>query len=108
MTGQSMATIEIQMRRAWARLSPETRRKVARCIGSAALRRTQVTTAVRSRMKGRTMPAPHTVHERTFASAALGRTMPYTLLLPAGYAADAAARYPVLYLLHGAWSNHTE
>lgn len=96
------------MRRAWKRLSPRTRRKVARWAGSAALRRTQLTTAVRGRMKGQTMPAPHTVHERTFASAALGRTMPYSLLLPAGYGADAAARYPVLYLLHGAWSNHTE
>lgn len=54
------------------------------------------------------MAAPRTIQERTFTSAALGRTMPYTLLLPAGYAADAGARYPVLYLLHGAWSNHTE
>jgi putative tributyrin esterase len=63
---------------------------------------------VRSRMKGRTMPAPHTIHERAFSSAALGRTMPYTILLPAGYTADTAAHYPVLYLLHGAWSNHTE
>lgn len=54
------------------------------------------------------MPAPHTIHEREFASAALGRMMPYTLLLPAGYEVGAEARYPVLYLLHGAWSNHTE
>ena len=54
------------------------------------------------------MPAPHTIHERTFASTALGRTMPYTLLLPAGYEAEPERRYPVLYLLHGAWSGHTE
>lgn len=54
------------------------------------------------------MHAPHTIHERIFASAALGRAMPYTLLLPAGYDTETEERYPVLYLLHGAWSNHTE
>ncbi|MGI8857642.1 MAG: alpha/beta hydrolase [Thermomicrobiales bacterium] len=54
------------------------------------------------------MPAPQTIHERQFASDALGRTMPYTLLLPAGYETEPEARYPVLYLLHGAWSSHTE
>ena len=54
------------------------------------------------------MPAPHSIHERAFHSAALNRTMPYTILLPTGYDAASAARYPVLYLLHGAWSNHTE
>ena len=35
-----------------------------------------------------------------FASAALGRDMPYRVLLPAGYDSS-ARRYPVLYLLHG-------
>lgn len=102
------AAIEIQMRRAWERLSPGTRRRLVRWSGGAALRRAQLTTNVRSRVKGRTMPAPHTIHERTFASAAIGRTMPYTLLLPAGYDAAGDTRYPVLYLLHGAWSNHAE
>jgi len=46
-----------------------------------------------------------TVRERLrFSSAALGgRPESYTIYLPAGYAdpANAAARYPVLYLLHG-------
>lgn len=100
--------IESRMRRAWERLSPETRRRLIRWSGSAALRRAQLTTNVRSRVKGCTKTAPHTIHERTFRSAALGRAMPYTLLLPAGYDATGAARYPVLYLLHGAWSNHAE
>lgn len=100
--------IEIQLRRAWGRLSPETRRRLAYWAGHTALRRAQLATTVRGRVKGRTMPAPHTIHARTFASAALGRTMPYTLLLPAGYEAAGEARYPVLYLLHGAWSSHTE
>lgn len=100
--------IEIQMRRAWDRLPPETRRRLVRWSGGAALRRAQLTTNVRSRVKGRTMSAPHTIHERTFQSVALGRTMPYTILLPPGYDVNGDARYPVLYLLHGAWSNHTE
>lgn len=39
---------------------------------------------------------------RTFYSAALDRTMPYSLYLPPGYtAAPATECYPVLYLLHG-------
>ena len=100
--------IEIHMRRAWEQLSPETRRRFVRLSGGAALRRAQLTTNVRSRVKGRAMSAPHTIHERTFASAAIGRTMPYTLLLPADYDARGDTRYPVRYLLHGAWSNHAE
>lgn len=102
------ATIEIRMRRAWERLSPETRRRLVRWSGGAALRRAQLRTNVRSRVKGRAMLAPHTIHERTFVSAAIGRAMPYTLLLPTGYDAAGEMRYPVLYLLHGAWSNHAE
>lgn len=101
-------SIEIHMRRAWERLSPATRRRLVRWSGSAALRYAQLTTNLRSSVKGRTMPAPHTIHERAFASAALGRTMPYTILLPDGYDAAGDTRYPVLYLLHGAWSNHAE
>ncbi|MDQ2783712.1 MAG: esterase family protein [Chloroflexota bacterium] len=96
------------MRQEWERLSPETRRRVVGIIGSIALRRTQLAILLRSSVKGHTMSAPHTIHERTFQSAALDRAMPYTILLPAGYDADGDARYPVLYLLHGAWSNHTE
>ncbi len=101
-------SIEIQMRRAWERLSPTTRRRLVRWSGGVALRYAQLTTNLRGRVKGGAMSAPHTIHERTFASTALGRTMPYTILLPAGYDADGDRRYPVLYLLHGAWSNHAE
>lgn len=36
-----------------------------------------------------------------FASATLGRTMPYYIILPQGYDDNQAARYPVLYFLHG-------
>ncbi len=100
--------IEIQMRRAWKRLSPEARRWLARVAGHVALRRAQLTVTIRGKVKGRTMPTPHTIHIRSFRSVALGRTMPYTLLLPAGYDAAGGTHYPVLYLLHGAWSNHTE
>jgi S-formylglutathione hydrolase FrmB len=44
--------------------------------------------------------APARVEEPTFASRALGRKAPYSVLLPPGYD-DGAARYPVLYMLHG-------
>ena len=37
----------------------------------------------------------------SFHSAALGQTMNYQVLLPAGYAESGTQRYPVLYLLHG-------
>ncbi|HEY8291424.1 MAG TPA: alpha/beta hydrolase-fold protein, partial [Thermomicrobiales bacterium] len=103
-----VAAIEHRIWRAWARLPPEKRRRIVRAVGQAALRRAQLAVMMRGILKGRTMPAPHTIHERTFASAALGRTMPYTILLPAGYDAAGETRYPVLYLLHGAWSNYTE
>src|SRR5437016_5662486 len=37
----------------------------------------------------------------SFRSAALGEELAYFVYLPAGYAASNAARFPVLYLLHG-------
>ncbi len=40
------------------------------------------------------------VEDRTFESKALGRSMTYRVLLPAGYPFS-TQRYPVLYLLHG-------
>ena len=43
---------------------------------------------------------PSRLHEESFHSAALGRTMKYRVLLPQGYDAS-LQRYPVLYLLHG-------
>ena len=51
-------------------------------------------------------PAPVTlaltgeVRTREFASASLGRTMPYNIYLPPGYA-KSAREYPTVYLLHG-------
>ncbi|GAB5521249.1 MAG: alpha/beta hydrolase family protein [Rhodothermales bacterium] len=48
-----------------------------------------------------------TVQTVAFKSSAVGYTMKYNILLPAGYAAN-KTRYPVLYLLHGAGSNYTE
>jgi S-formylglutathione hydrolase FrmB len=43
---------------------------------------------------------PVNVREYTIRSGALGRTLPYRVILPAGYETS-TARYPVLYLLHG-------
>jgi enterochelin esterase-like enzyme len=37
----------------------------------------------------------------SFHSAALGQSMAYQVILPAGYAESGTQRYPVLYLLHG-------
>lgn len=45
-------------------------------------------------------PDPDTVDQRSFVSAALGREMPYTVVLPTSYR-KGQRRYPVLYLLHG-------
>jgi S-formylglutathione hydrolase FrmB len=44
----------------------------------------------------------------TFASAALRRTMPYTVYLPPGYDAAADVRYPTLYMLHGGSGTNRE
>ncbi|HEX7287034.1 MAG TPA: alpha/beta hydrolase-fold protein [Candidatus Angelobacter sp.] len=46
-------------------------------------------------------------HDVSFHSASLGRDMQYRVLLPAGYERN-ALRYPVLYLLHGAWGGFTD
>ena len=57
---------------------------------------------------GREGPERPTVDVRTFRSAALGQDRQYVVLLPAGYAAAAPRRYPVLYLLHGKSGDHTD
>jgi S-formylglutathione hydrolase FrmB len=57
---------------------------------------------------GREGPERPTVDVRTFRSAALGQDRQYAVLLPAGYAAAAPRRYPVLYLLHGKSGDHTD
>lgn len=96
-----------RLRAAWGWLSPETRRWLRRGAGAARIRRAQLAGAARARLHREAAPVPHAIHARAFDSAALGRRMPYTLLLPHGYGADEAARFPVLYLLHGANSDHT-
>ena len=42
-----------------------------------------------------------------FASRLMGRPMTYRVILPHGYMADKARRYPVIYLLHGLWGSFT-
>ncbi|TMC69794.1 MAG: hypothetical protein E6J13_10525 [Chloroflexi bacterium] len=44
----------------------------------------------------------------SFPSAVLGRTMPYSIYLPADYDADPTVRFPTLYLLHGAGGSNQE
>lgn len=51
--------------------------------------------------------AVSSVERHTFASAALGRAMPYYVYLPPGYE-EAALRYPVLYMLHGMGGSYEE
>jgi enterochelin esterase-like enzyme len=48
------------------------------------------------------------VIERTVWSDSLGRDMPLTVYLPPGYQANPAARYPVLYMLHGLGGDHQD
>ncbi len=89
----------------WVRVPPLTRRQLGLWTGALALRRVQILTEW-YRKKGALMAAPHTIHDGTFMSEAVGRALPYTILLPADF--DTAARYPVLYLLHGAYGHHTD
>jgi len=53
------------------------------------------------------LAAVSSVQRRTFASAALGRTMPYYAYLPPGYE-ETGRSYPVLYLLHGMGGSYEE
>jgi enterochelin esterase-like enzyme len=52
-------------------------------------------------------PSASQVLNRTLASAALGREMPYFIYLPVGYT-ESGLRYPVLYMLHGHGGSNTE
>ena len=47
------------------------------------------------------IPSAGTMTASTFQSAALGEALSYWIYLPAVYATSPAARFPVLYLLHG-------
>jgi enterochelin esterase-like enzyme len=49
-----------------------------------------------------------TLQQRTFTSAALGRAMPYTVIVPPGYDPSGTTRYPALYLLHGMSGSNSE
>jgi enterochelin esterase-like enzyme len=51
---------------------------------------------------------PPYIEKRTFRSAALDRDMPYYIYLPPGYDTDPAARWPVLYMLHGMQGTYNE
>jgi S-formylglutathione hydrolase FrmB len=55
---------------------------------------------------GTTHPSAR-LQELTFSTAALGGQTKVRVLLPSGYDAAPRARYPVLYLLHGAGENQT-
>jgi len=70
-----------------------------------ALRRAQWANEIQIRREA-LMPAPHVIERGVFTSDAVPRTLPYSILLPHGF--DAATRYPVLYLLHGAYGHHTD
>ena len=48
------------------------------------------------------------IHDVTFRSAALNGTVHSDVLLPAGYDATGATRYPVLFLLHGHGGHYTD
>lgn len=54
-----------------------------------------------------TPPSTSRIVRDTMQSAVLGRSMPITIYLPAGYDSSSQRRYPVHYLLHGlAGTNH--
>lgn len=55
----------------------------------------------------RPLAAVSSVERHTFASTALGRTMPYYAYLPPGYE-ESGRRYPVLYMLHGMGGSYEE
>ncbi len=67
----------------------------------------QVNTAVTAPAAPVAHASPVFVRDATFQSAALGRTMKYRIILPAGYETS-ARRYPVLYLLHGLTGDYTD
>ncbi|MGH9411948.1 MAG: alpha/beta hydrolase [Vicinamibacterales bacterium] len=52
-------------------------------------------------------PTPKHFVDDSVQSAAVGRTLPYRVLLPGGYARS-RGRYPVLYLLHGLGGDHLD
>lgn len=43
-----------------------------------------------------------------FESKLIGKTLPYTVILPAGYHKSSTTRYPVLYLLHGLGGHYSD
>jgi enterochelin esterase-like enzyme len=51
---------------------------------------------------------PAGVEHHTFPSASMSCEVGYTIMLPPGYADDAAKRYPVIYYLHGRGGTETD
>ena len=56
---------------------------------------------------GASTPTTPDLQTLEFTSQALGRTMPYSIYLPPGYATS-TKRYPVLYMLHGMGGSNQE
>jgi S-formylglutathione hydrolase FrmB len=54
-----------------------------------------------SQQAGVSLALPANVSEAKLDSKLMGRSMPYRVILPVGYAKAAAKRFPVVYLLHG-------
>lgn len=97
--------ISMSAYRSWERIPSITRRQLGLWAGIIALRRAQWANEMQIRREAR-MPAPHAIERGVFTSDAVPRTLPYSILLPHGF--DATTRYPVLYLLHGAYGHHTD
>jgi len=54
-----------------------------------------------SQPAGTRLALPANVSEAKLDSKLMGHSMPYRVIVPAGYSKAAAKRYPVIYLLHG-------
>ena len=53
-------------------------------------------------------PTAKRVETIKFESKLIGKTLPYTVILPVGYYASSSTRYPVLYLLHGLGGHYSD
>jgi S-formylglutathione hydrolase FrmB len=53
-------------------------------------------------------PTAKRVETIRFESKLIGKTLPYTVILPIGYNASSTTRYPVLYLLHGLGGHYSD
>lgn len=53
-------------------------------------------------------PAKSRLETIKFESKLIGKTLPYTVILPVGYHSSPTTRYPVLYLLHGLGGHYSD